>query len=67
MATNEPVPNLIQYGFGDGYIGADTASLYLGGEERYADEGKQIKITAQNRDEIVAVLRKLADFIESGA
>jgi hypothetical protein len=65
--TNEqPVPNLVRYGLGDGFIGADSDSLFLGGSERYAEECDEIKITDENRKEIVSVLRALADYIERG-
>jgi hypothetical protein len=66
MNGNTPTPNLLRYGFGDGFIGADTRSLFLGGTERYAEECDEIEITDKNRREVASVLRILADFIESG-
>jgi hypothetical protein len=70
MGDRKPVPNLIRFGFGqnNGFIGADVDSLFLGGVERYAEEEtREIKITNENRSEIVAVLRDLADFVEGNA
>jgi hypothetical protein len=67
MATNSPTPNLLRYGFGDGFIGADTRSLFLGGTERYLEECDEIEITDENRKEVASVLRTLADFIDGGA
>ena len=54
----KPVPNLVHFGFGkgNGFIGADLGSLFLGGEERYAEEEtREITITDENRSEIAAV------------
>jgi len=65
VTKNKPTPNLIRFGVTNGSIGADLDSLFLGGEERYAEEGTlEIKITDENRSEIAAVLRELADFVE---
>ena len=65
MSREKPVPNLIRFGLGNGFIGAETSRLFLGGSERYDDEAHEIELTDDNRNEVVAVLRKLADFIEA--
>jgi hypothetical protein len=65
MTNKTPVPDLIRYPLGGGSIGADHDSLFLGGEERYAEEGtREVRITDENRSEVAAVLRELADFVE---
>ena len=68
MSNAKPAPNLLRFGFGDGdgFMGVDARSLFFGGDPRYVEEAAlEIGITDENRSELVAALRTLANFIEA--
>jgi len=63
MGDFMPTPNFIRFGFGTGHIAVSNDGLIVGGQQD-RDGDSFLEVTDENRQEVTAVLRLIADHLE---